>query len=289
MVINYFIIQVNPQREIRGGDRKFCQQSLHADIFVEDFFTRTRFLACLGRCTNSKGFEIRRAYLFSCKARATFPFLFHRLLHAQCFDNFLHILSYLFLQIHLTLKNPGGKTMTSFGLFSVNQLSSHPHVSRTNYATAMDAQDRLQKLHDPNAFQAAHPSGRLGRILEKKNGANAGDQSTDEPMSAESSAVEGRTLPEDNPVEGSTGAAASFVPIQPRQAVVPTVTSPVAAVPVAQMSTQGPPQPGIMAPGALPNPLHGSPQQPLVPRYLDNRPHQAFYGLLNSIMLWLGK
>lgn len=179
--------------------------------------------------------------------------------------------------------------MTSFGLFSVNQLSSHPHVSRTNYATAMDAQDRLQKLHDPNAFQAAHPSGRLGRILEKQNGANAGDQATDEAMSADSSAVEGRTLLEDNPDEGSTGAAASFVPIQPKQAVVPTMTSPMAAVPVGQMSGQGLSQPGVMTPGAPPNPLHGSPQQPLVPRYLDNRPQQVFYGLLNSVMPFLGK
>lgn len=179
--------------------------------------------------------------------------------------------------------------MTSFGLFSVNQLSSHPHVSRTNYATAMDAQERLQKLHDPNAFQAAHPSGRLGRVLEKKNDANTGDQSTDEPMSAESSAVESHSLPEDNPVEDSTGAAASFVPIQPRPAVVPTMTSPTAAVPIAQMSIQGPPQPGIMAPGAPPNPLHDSPQQPLAPRHLDNRPQQVFYGLLNSTMPWLGK
>ncbi len=169
--------------------------------------------------------------------------------------------------------------MTSFGLFSVNQLSSHPHVSRTNYATAMDAQDRLQKLHDPNAFQAAHPSGRLGRILEKQNGANTGDQGTDEAMSAESSAVEGRTVPEDNPEEGSAGVAASpsFVPIQPRQGVVPTITSPMPAVPVAQMSTQGP-QPGVTAPGAPPNPLRGTPQQPLLPRYLDNSQQQLLYG-----------
>lgn len=180
--------------------------------------------------------------------------------------------------------------MTSFGLFSVNQLSSHPHVSRTNFATAMDAQDRLQKLHDPNAFQAAHPSGRLGRLLEKQNGANAGDQGMDEPMSADSSAVEGRTVPGDSPEEGSTGAAASFVPIQPRQAVVASMTSPIAAVPVAQMSTQGPPQPGVLTPGAQPDSLHGSPQQPLVPRYLDNSPQQVFYGLLNStIMPLLGK
>lgn len=181
--------------------------------------------------------------------------------------------------------------MTSFGLFSVNQLSSHPHVSRTNYATAMDAQDRLQKLHDPNAFQAAHPSGRLGRILEKQNGANTADQGTDEAMSAESSAVEGRTLHEDNPGEGSTGAAASasFVPIQPRQGVVPTMTSPMPSVPVAQMSTQGPPQLGVMAPGAPPNPLHGTPQQPLLPRYLDNRPQQVFFGSLKSIISSLDK
>lgn len=181
--------------------------------------------------------------------------------------------------------------MTSFGLFSVNQLSSHPHVSRTNYATAMDAQDRLQKLHDPNAFQAAHPSGRLGRILEKQNGSHTADQGTDEAMSAEPSAVEGRTLPEDNPEEGNAGAAtsASFVPIQPRQDVVPTVTSSMPAVPVAQMSTQGPPQPGVIAPGAPPIPLHATPQQPLVPRYLENRPQQVFYGLLNSIIPLLGK
>lgn len=179
--------------------------------------------------------------------------------------------------------------MTSFGLFSVNQLSSHPHVSRTNFATAMDAQDRLQKLHDPNAFQAAHPSGRLGRLLEKQNSANAGDQAMDEPMSAESSAVEGRTLPEDNPKEGSTGAAASFVPIQPRQAVEASMTSPIAAVPVAQMSTQGPPQPGVITPGAPPDSLHDSPQEPLVPPYLDHRPQQVYYGLLNSIMPLLGK
>lgn len=178
--------------------------------------------------------------------------------------------------------------MTSFGLFSVNQLSSHPHVSRTNYATAMDAQDRLQKLHDPNAFQAAHPSGRLGRILEKQNGANTGDQGTDEALSA---AVEGRTLPEDNPEGGSaeTAASASFVPIQPRQGVVPTITSPMPAVPVAQMSTQGP-QPGVTAPGAPPNPLHGTPQQPLLPRYLDNSPQQLLYGSpLNSIIPSIGK
>lgn len=178
--------------------------------------------------------------------------------------------------------------MTSFGLFSVNQLSSHPHVSRTNYATAMDAQDRLQKLHDPNAFQAANPSGRLGRILDKHNGANAGDQGMDEPMSAESSALEGHTLPEDNLEEDSAGAVASFLPIQPRQGVVPTMASPMPAVPVAHMSTQGPPQPNVMSTGAPLNPLHGLPQQPLVPRYLDNRPQQAFYGSLNSIMPLLG-
>lgn len=181
--------------------------------------------------------------------------------------------------------------MTSFGLFSVNQLSSHPHVSRTNYATAMDAQDRLQKLHDPNAFQAAHPSGRLGRILEKQNGANTGDQGTDEAMSAESSAVEGLTLPENKPEEGSAGATAStpFVPIQPRQGVVPTITSPTPAVSVAQMSTQGP-EPGVTAPGAPPNPLHGTPQQPLLPRYLDNSPQQLLYGSpLNSIIPSIGR
>lgn len=179
--------------------------------------------------------------------------------------------------------------MTSFGLFSVNQLSSHPHVSRTNYATAMDAQDRLQKLHDPNAFQAAHPSGRLGRLLEKQNIANAGDQDMDELMSAESSAVQGRTLAGDSSEEARTGAAASFVPIQPRQAVLASMTSPMAAVSVAQMSTVGPPQPDVMALGAPPDSLHGSPQQPLVPRYLDNRPQQVSYGWLNSIMLLLDR
>ena len=181
--------------------------------------------------------------------------------------------------------------MTSFGLFSVNQLSSHAHVSRTNYATALDAQDRLQKLHDPNAFQAAHPSGRLGRILEKQNGANTGDQGMDEAMSAESVAVEGRTLLEDNPEEGSVGAAAStsFVPIQPRQGLVPTITSQMPPVPVAQMSTQGS-QLGLTAPDAPPNPLHGTPQQPLLPRYLVNPPQQLLYGSpLNSIIPSIGK
>lgn len=181
--------------------------------------------------------------------------------------------------------------MTSFGLFSVNQLSSHPHVSRTNYATAMDAQDRLQKLHDPNAFQAAHPSGRLGRILEKQNGANTGDQGMDEAFSAESSAIEGHTLPENKPDEGIAGATAStsFVPIQPRQGVIPMITSPMSAIPVAQIATQGP-QPGVTAPGASPNSLHSTPQQPLLPRYSDNSPQQLLYGSsLSSIIPSIGK
>lgn len=182
--------------------------------------------------------------------------------------------------------------MTSFGLFSVNQLSSHPHVSRTNYATALDAQDRLQKLHDPNAFQAAHPSGRLGRILEKQNGANTGDQGMDEAMSAESLVVEDRPLLQGNPEEGSAGTAAltSFVPIQPRQGVVSTITSPMPAVPVAQMSTQGSQSGVVTAPGAPPNPLHSTPQQPLLPRYLDNSAQQLLYGTpLNSIIPSIGK
>lgn len=181
--------------------------------------------------------------------------------------------------------------MTSFGLFSVNQLSSHAHVSRTNYATALDAQDRLQKLHDPNAFQAAHPSGRLGRILEKQNGANTGDQGMDEAMSAESIAVEGHTLLEDNPKEDSAGAAAStsFVPIQPRQGLLSTITSQMPPVPVAQMSTPDS-QLGLTAPGAPPNPLHGTPYQPLLPRHLVNPPQQLLYGSpLNSIIPSIGK
>lgn len=215
--------------------------------------------------------------------RLRFQFTIYYCYPAHCFDIFSLTIfrTYIFLQISSHIKESlGGKeTMTSFGLFSVNQLSSHAHVSRTNYATALDAQDRLQKLHDPNAFQAAHPSGRLGRILEKQNGANTGDQGMDEAMSAGSLAVDGRPLSEDNLDEGIADAAAStsFVPIQPRQGVVPTITSSMPTMPVAQMSTQGS-QPGVVtAPGAPPNPLHGTPQ-PLLPRYLDHSAQNLLYG-----------
>ncbi len=165
--------------------------------------------------------------------------------------------------------------MTSFGLFSVNQPASHPHVSRTNFATALDAQDRLQKQHDPDAFKAAHPSGRLGRLLKAVPRESTSGVDTEEEPSPEPYSLERRILPESQAQEaGASPMGGPFIPIQPRQSPFPMM-----GAPVAPMFMSGQHQPGFMPFGVGSNPSQGMLQPRLLPRAVETRPQQqGLYG-----------